>query len=111
MREVKNKRVIIYETPDGKHPFTIWFEEIKDNTWRDAVDERINRVEKGNFGDSASVGEGVKELKFKFGLRIYFAEIEDCIILLCSGNKKSQTDDIKKAKKYWNEFISRSWKE
>jgi putative component of toxin-antitoxin plasmid stabilization module len=29
------------------------------------------------------------------------------ILLLCGGDKSTQTKDVKKAKKYWNKYISR----
>jgi len=37
----------------------------------------------------------------------YYGEIDNTIILLlCGGEKSNQTKDVKKAKKYWNEYIS-----
>ncbi|MBT6325846.1 MAG: type II toxin-antitoxin system RelE/ParE family toxin, partial [Bdellovibrionales bacterium] len=39
------------------------------------------------------------------GLRVYFAEDGDTIIvLLVGGDKKTQTKDIKKAKEYWSSY-------
>ena len=109
MQEAKPRRVITYQTPDGKVPYDFWFAEIKDQIRQDAIDARIERVKKGDLGEWASVGEGVKELKFRaFGIRIYFAEIAGYIVLLlCAGDKSSQTRDIKTAKEYWREFNSR----
>lgn len=55
------------------------------------------------------VSEQLKELKFDTGLRIYFCEIDNVIILLLNGgNKKRQSNDIKKAKEYLNDFEQRS---
>jgi len=71
---------------------------------------RIARVEVGNSGNCGSVGDGVFELKFHFGpgYRVYFGEMDDTIIILLNGGaKKSQKKDIKKAKEYWKEYISR----
>ena len=109
MQEAKPRRVIIYQTPDGKLPYDFWFAEIKDKARQEAIDARIERVKKGDLGEWASVGEGVKELKFRtFGIRIYFAEVAGYIVLLlCAGDKSSQTRDIKIAKEYWREFNSR----
>ena len=106
MQEARPRQIKIYKTQSGKVPFDLWFAEIKDKALQDIIIERLERVQKGNFGECASVGEGVKELKFKvLGIRIYFAEIGGYIVLLlCSGDKTSQTSDIKKAKKYWREF-------
>ena len=109
MQEARPRRIKIYKTQSGKVPFDVWFAEIQDKAVQDAIIGRLERVKKGNFGECVSVGEGIKELKFKaFGIRIYFAEIGGYIVLLlCAGDKTSQTKDIKKAKKYWREFNSR----
>lgn len=65
------------------------------------IRKRIDRLSNGNYGDYKSVGDGVLELRFKQGFRIYFTEIGDIIILLfCGGNKSSQKKDIEKAKEY-----------
>lgn len=61
----------------------------------------------GNLGLHRSVGDGVYELKIDFGsgYRIYFGKIGSCIILLlCAGDKKTQQNDIEKAKKYFQDF-------
>ena len=63
-----------YRTPNGKQPFTEWFESIRDKNTQNRIDKRLERLEDGNFGDCQSVGEGVFELRFHFGpgYRIYF---------------------------------------
>ena len=56
---------------------------------------------------SISVGEGVFELRFHFGpgYRIYFGQIGNTLVLLlCAGDKTSQTRDIELAKTYWIEY-------
>lgn len=69
---------------------------------------RLNRLAFGNAGDVKSVGEGVSELRIDYGpgYRIYYKRRgEELIILLCGGNKTSQDEDIKRAKKLakdWN---------
>jgi putative addiction module killer protein len=106
MAETKSRRIIIYQTPDGGKPYELWFAEIKNKTLKDAIDARIERVKNGNFGDCKSVGDDVKELRFRaFGVRVYFAEVEGFIVLLlCAGDKSSQPNDIRRAKGYWSEF-------
>lgn len=69
---------------------------------------RLNRLAFGNAGDVKAVGEGVSELRIDYGpgYRIYYKRRgEELIILLCGGNKTSQDEDIKRAKKLakdWN---------
>lgn len=63
------------------------------------------------MGDCKAIGEGVSELRLAFGAgyRIYFAELDNVIvILLCAGDKSSQKKDIKTAKAYWHELKERS---
>ena len=62
---------------------------------------RIERLQLGNFGNAKSVGEGVQELKMDFGpgYRVYFTRRgERIILLLCGGDKGSQSRDIARAK-------------
>ena len=48
------------------------------------------------------------EMKIDFGpgLRVYFAEDGDAIVvLLCGGDKSTQAKDIKKAAEYWADYL------
>lgn len=63
---------------------------------------RIGRLERGNFGDVKSVGDGVRELRIAHGpgYRLYFAERDGTVVLLlCGGDKGSQARDIRAAKR------------
>ena len=105
------KDIQIYKTDNGVAPFFVWMNDIKNNLVISKVLTRIDRVSIGHYGDYKSVGNGVLELRIHYspGYRIYFAEYEnDIVILLLGGSKNSQTKDIKKAKKYWKDFIVRS---
>ena len=63
--------------------------------------KRLKRLQIGSYGDYKSVGDGVLELRFNQGFRIYFTEVDDVIILLlCGGDKSTQQKDIEKAKEY-----------
>ena len=56
---------------------------------------------------SKSLKDGVFEIKIPFGpgLRIYFGEDGDqLILLLIGGDKGSQKKDIAKAKEYWSDY-------
>ena len=71
----------------------------------------MDRVEVGNYGDYKPLGDGVYELKLHFGsgYRVYFAEYDDIIvILLCGGDKSTQSKDIEIAKTYWKELLERN---
>ena len=107
--EVSPKQIVYYRTPDEKIPYVTWYNDTHDVQLRKTVDKRLERVENGNYGDCESVGGGVLELRFHTsGVRIYFAEIEEIIVLLlCAGDKSSQTKDIAKAKEYWAEYCCR----
>jgi putative addiction module killer protein len=103
--ESKLKRIKYYRTADEKVPFLEWFQNLRDITVKDEIRSRLNRVKLGNYGDWKSIGGGVSELRFRSGVRIYYAEIAAMIILLlCGGNKKTQDDDIIKAKAYWKDL-------
>ena len=100
----------IYETPNGKRPFERWFKEIQEIRCRAQVRFRLERLKVGNFGDCKTIGEGVQELRIHYGpgFRIYYSKIGNTIILLlCGGEKKSQTTDINRAKEYLKEYQSR----
>lgn len=74
------------------------------------IDARISRFEKGNFGDSKSLGGGVFEARFFFGsgYRLYFAKVQNKVVLLLTGgDKSSQTKDIDRAKSFLEDFKRR----
>ena len=106
MRNIQPRAIEIYETPNGQAPFTEWFASIQDIKTQTRIRGRLDRLEKGNFGDYESVGSGVFELRLHFGpgYRIYFGEVDRTIVLLlCGGDKSTQTRDIQRAKIYWLE--------
>ncbi len=103
------KHIAFYTDEKGRKPFTRWLEGLRNEVDRKRILARIGRLEKGNYGDCESVGEGVHELRMFFGsgYRIYFAEEEgNIVILLCGGDKKTQDTDIRQAKLYWKEYQS-----
>ncbi|WP_319942011.1 type II toxin-antitoxin system RelE/ParE family toxin [Rhodopseudomonas palustris] len=62
---------------------------------------RIDRIAAGNFGEAKSVGGAVKELRIDYGpgYRVYYTRRGDTVvILLCGGDKRTQSKDIRKAK-------------
>jgi putative addiction module killer protein len=100
------REIRIYETKDGRIPFGEWMDELEGSKIYAIILNRLDRVENGNFGDCHPVGEGLSELRIDFGpgYRIYFGQDGDLIVLLGGGTKKTQADDIKRAKRRWKEY-------
>jgi putative addiction module killer protein len=77
-----------------------WFHSLNDKRAKARIDVRIKRVSLGNFGDVQPVGNGVSELTIDYGAgyRVYFVKQGNLIvILLCGGDKSTQSKDILKA--------------
>lgn len=79
--------------------FNVWFQDQSEMV-KGLVRSRFSRIEvSAHFGTVKSVGNGVRELKWKNGIRVYFAYLErKKIIILLGGTKNGQEKDIKKAK-------------
>lgn len=81
--------------------FTKWLAELRDQSARSRILLRVRRLEQGNSGDVKPVGEGVSEMRIAYGpgYRVYFLNKgQAIIILLCGGDKRTQNEDIAKAK-------------
>ena len=60
------------------------------------------------YGNNRRLFEELYELKFDNGLRIYYTEIDNTIVLLFTGgNKSKQSKDIETATKYLNDYNER----
>ena len=82
--------------------FSKWLKKLKDAVAKVAIARRIDRMKEGNFGDSKSVGGEVFELRIDVskGYRVYFTNKNNkIVILLVGGDKSTQDEDIKIAKK------------
>lgn len=64
------------------------------------VESRVYRIEHyDHFGDAKHLGDGLSELRWKNGLRVYFARVgQRMVLLLHGGGKNDQKNDIKKAR-------------
>jgi putative addiction module killer protein len=81
--------------------FSKWMAGLRDHRARAKIAARIDRLAFGNPGDVEPVGEGVSELRVHVGpgYRVYFVRRgRTIIVLLCGGDRSTQTKDIKLAK-------------
>lgn len=102
--------VVDYITEDGRNPFRQWYAKLRDIEAAVRIRARLARLRVGNFGNARSVGKGVSELRIDYGpgYRIYFARHGDTVVvLLCGGDKGSQSKDIELAHLYWADFKRR----
>lgn len=81
--------------------FSDWLKALQDRRAAARIAARTDRLSRGLFGDVAPVGGGVSELRIHCGpgYRVYFVQRGDVlIVLLCGGDKSSQSRDIARAK-------------
>jgi putative addiction module killer protein len=81
--------------------FSNWLRKLRNEQARARIQIRIRRLSLGNFGDVKPVGEGVSELRINYGsgYRVYLCQIGNLLVLLLvGGTKKTQDEDIAKAK-------------
>ena len=101
-------KIEFYRRPSGRQPFLDWVRRIKDRRTKDRIDIRLQRVREGNLGNWKPIHGPLRELIFDFGpgLRIYFAIVDEVVVLLLVGSDKGdQQQTIKKAKEYLAQYI------
>ena len=97
---------------DEKSYFAEWFSSL-DAAPAARIDRYVRRMEFGNFGDSNTVGKGVRELRIDFGpgYRVYYGIDEGRIVLLLGGGtKRGQSRDIRNAIERWTTYKERKRK-
>ena len=104
------KRLEYYTTLTGKCPYIDWFEKLTP-VYQAKILTRLDRLAEGNKGDWKPLQNSeLSELRLHFGsgYRIYFKELDNVIILIIAGSDKSnQEKTIKKANKYFEDYILR----
>jgi len=88
--------------------FEQWLTHLKDDRGKAKIQARIRRLSLGNPGDVKPVGDGISELRIDYGpgYRIYYLQHGMfLVVLLCGGDKATQSKDIVKAKS-----IAQQWK-
>jgi putative addiction module killer protein len=82
--------------------FSAWINGLNDVSAIARIYTRIRRIELGSPGDTKSVGEGVSEARIDYGpgYRLYFTRRgKTVVVLLCGGDKRTQSKDIKAAQR------------
>lgn len=82
--------------------YLAWERRLKDQLAKAAIAARVFRLANGLAGDVSPVGQGVSELRIHYGpgYRVYFQQRgNEIVILLCGGDKSSQSRDIETAKR------------
>ncbi len=82
--------------------FDKWLSRMKDPKTRARITLRLRQVSMGNLGDCKQLSPNLFELRFFYagGIRIYYTHRNgELVILLCGGDKSTQSKDIEKAKR------------
>ena len=85
--------------------FGKWLRALRDMRAKARILARLESARLGNLGGARSVGGGVSEMRIDVGAgyRVYFTRRQRVIlVLLCGGDKSSQTKDIARAKQMAN---------
>ncbi len=101
------RRAILFRTNAGIEPYSEYVNALKDRVAAAKIRVRVARAELGNLGDHRGVGHGVIELRIDYGpgYRVYIGlHGRELIVLLCAGDKSSQSKDIRLAFEYWKAF-------
>ena len=99
-----------YQTADGRKPFVEWIAALRDRRANQAIAARMTRLQAGNRGDWKALGAGVFELRIDTGpgYRVYCGQDgETLVLLLCAGDKRTQSKDIERARDYWKDYQAR----
>ena len=100
-----------YLTEGGRDVFGEWMAGLKDAKTRAKIVARIDRLAVGNFGDCKALGGGLLELKIDWGpgYRVYYELIgKEWVLLLAGGDKRRQSSDIDRARKYLADYKERT---
>jgi putative addiction module killer protein len=100
-----------YLSRAGKDVFDDWLSNLADARTQAKIAVRINRLSAGNFGDCKVLGGGLCELRIDWGpgYRVYYTMIGSaCALLLCGGDKRTQSRDIDRALGYLKDYKERT---
>jgi putative addiction module killer protein len=100
-----------FQCADGTVPITEWLAKLRDAKVRAKLEIRFARAALGLIGDVRPIGEGILEMREDIGpgYRVYCARHgQTLVILFCGGDKRTQSADIERAKRYWLEWKRRN---
>ncbi|GHU10994.1 hypothetical protein FACS189449_01560 [Alphaproteobacteria bacterium] len=66
----KSWKVEVYSTLDGREPFIEWKDQL-DLRLKMKVLARLSNLQNGSLGEHRFLGDGISELKFRDGVRVY----------------------------------------
>lgn len=99
-----------YRTLSGRIPFREWEQSLAGRA-QDAIRSRRARLRAGLFGDCKPVGEGVMEFRVDLGpgyRGYFFRSGRRVVLLLCGGDKRTQSADIALAKAFRRDYEQRT---
>ena len=100
-----------YTDGQGRSPYAFWLRSLRDARAKARIILRVDKMELGLLGDVQPIGDGLSELRIHYGpgYRVYFATpTPQSYLLLCGGDKPTQSRDIVKAKIYWKDYKRKS---
>lgn len=98
-----------YLSRTGRDVFGTWLAGLKDERTKAKIVARIDRLTVGNFGDCKALTGGLFELRIDWGpgYKVYYAMVGRVCVLLCGGDKRKQSSDIKRALEYLQDYRER----
>ena len=99
-----------YQTETGRDIVHEWLAKLRDARALSSIIRRLDRIRQGNFGDHKYCRDGVSELRIDVGpgYRVYYGvDGEEIVLLLCAGDKRTQSKDIDNAVSYWTDYQTR----
>lgn len=103
-------RIRHYLTTNQKDVYLEWLKKVRDPLAKGQLIRRVNRLADGNFDDHKFCRDGVWELRIDqgTGYRVYYAMDSGVVVLLlCGGDKGTQSADIERAVGYWKDWQQR----
>ncbi len=92
---------------DGNAVVDIWLRKLADKQASIRIATRIDRLERGVFGDCKPLRDGIWELRIDYGpgYRLYYSMTgKTIILLLCGGDKRRQSADIERAVAFLKDY-------